>query len=71
MSEYTQFGLEVKAKLLGPPRRTQSWLASQVSEQTGMFVDGAYLSKILTGQRNAPLIVQAIREVLNLPAESA
>ena len=32
-----------------------------------MFVDDAYLSKILTGQRNAPKIVQAIREILDLP----
>lgn len=30
MAEYTAFGLEVKTKLLGPPNRTQTWLAEQV-----------------------------------------
>lgn len=68
MAEYTAFGLEVKTKLLGPPNRTQSWLAEQVSEATGMYVDSAYISRILTGQRNAPKVVQAIREILDLPA---
>lgn len=68
MAEYTAFGLEVKTKLLGPPNRTQSWLAEQVSAATGMYVDSAYISRILTGQRNAPKVVQAIREILDLPA---
>ena len=49
MAEYTTLGLAVKTKLLGPPGRTQAWLAEQVSEATGMYVDSAYLSKILTG----------------------
>ena len=66
MAEYTAFGLEVKTKLLGPPNRTQTWLADQVSQATGMYVDPAYLSRILTGQRNAPKIVQAIRDILNI-----
>lgn len=66
MAEYTAFGLEVKTKLLGPPNRTQTWLAEQVSEATGMYVDSAYLSRILTGQRNAPKVVQAIREILGI-----
>lgn len=67
MAEYTDFGLEVKTKLLGPPNRTQTWLADQVSKATGMYVDTAYLSKILTGQRNAPKIVQEIRRILEIP----
>lgn len=70
MSKYSQFGLEVKTKLLGPPTRTQAWLAEQVREKTGLYVDDAYLSKILTGQRSAPKIVGAIREILNLPDAS-
>ena len=67
MAEYTGFGLEVKTKLLGPPNRTQMWLAEEASRVTGMYVDSAYISKILTGQRNAPKVVQAIREILDLP----
>ena len=70
MAEYTSFGLEVKTKLLGPPTRTQGWLVEQLRKTTGLYVDDAYLSKILTGQRSAPKIVQAIREILGL-SESA
>lgn len=66
MAEYTRFGLEVKTKLLGPPAKTQAWLSEQVQAKTGMYVDDAYISKILTGQRNSPKIVQAIREILDL-----
>ncbi|MCI9368628.1 MAG: XRE family transcriptional regulator [Oscillospiraceae bacterium] len=69
MAEYTSFGLAVKTKLLGPPSRTQAWLVDEVRAATGLYVDGAYISKILTGQRNAPKIVQAIREILNLPEQ--
>lgn len=67
MAEYTGFGLAVKTKLLGPPTKTQAWLANEVKTVTGLYVDDAYISKILTGQRNAPKIVQAIREILDLP----
>lgn len=70
MAEYTRFGLAVKTKLLGPPAKTQAQLAKEVSALTGLYVDDAYLSKILTGQRNAPKITQAIREILELPDES-
>ncbi len=66
MADYTRFGLEVKTKLLSSPVRTQTWLAEQVSEKTGLYVDAPYLSKILTGQRAAPKIVAAIREILEL-----
>ena len=67
MAEYTRFGLEVKTKLLGPPTHTQAWLANEVRTTTGLYVDDAYISKILTGQRSAPKIVQAIREILDIP----
>lgn len=66
MAEYTDFGLSVKTKLLGPPTRTQAWLTEEVRAATGMYVDDAYISKILTGQRRAPKVVQAIQEILGL-----
>lgn len=69
MAQLTSFGTEVKKRLLGPPRRTQTWLAGEVSSRTGLVVDDSYLSKILTGQRNAPKVVQAIQEILNIPNE--
>lgn len=67
MSEYTPFGLAVKTKLIGPPKRTQTWLVNEIKKVTGLYCDDAYLSNILTGQRNAPKITQAIREILDLP----
>lgn len=66
MAEYSSFGLVVKTKLLGPPVRTQGWLAKEVSNKTGLFVDDSYLSKILTGQRSAPKIIRAICEILDI-----
>ena len=67
MADYTSFGLSVKAKLLGPPTRTQTWLVGEVRKATGLYVDSAYLSKILRGQRKAPRIVRAVCDVLELP----
>lgn len=66
-SKFTDFGLCVKTELLRRGKE-QKWLAERISEKTGLFVDNGYLYKILTGQRNAPKVVQAIREILDLPA---
>jgi hypothetical protein len=62
---FTDFGLCVKTELL---RRglEQKQLEQFVNERTGKYVDSGYMYKILTGQRNAPKIVQAIREILDL-----
>lgn len=64
-SKYSDFGLSVKTELL---RRgeTQKWLEERVTEATGLFVDSGYMYKILTGQRDAPKIVTAIREILGM-----
>ena len=64
-SKFTDFGLCVKTELLRLGKE-QKWLEEQISEKTGLFVDGGYMYKILTGQRNAPKIVAAIREILNM-----
>lgn len=66
-SKFTDFGLCVKTELLRRGKE-QKWLEEQISAKTGLFVDNGYLYKILTGQRNAPKVVQAIREILELPA---
>jgi hypothetical protein len=65
-SKYTDFGLCVKTELLRQGK-TQNWLEQTVTNRTGLFVDSGYMYKILTGQRSAPKIVAAIREILNLP----
>ena len=64
-SKFTDFGLCVKTELLRTGK-DQKWLEEAVSEKTGMYVDHGYFYKILTGQRNAPKIVDAICEILNI-----
>lgn len=64
-SKFTEFGLDVKTKLLRMGKE-QKWLEAEISEKTGLFVDSGYLYKILTGKRNAPKIVKAIVEILDL-----
>lgn len=63
----TDFGLCVKTELL---RRgmEQKELEKRITATTGLYVDSGYIYKILTGQRNAPKVVQAIRDILDLPA---
>lgn len=63
--KFTPFGLCVKTELLRRGK-TQTWLMKRIGEDTGLFVDDSYLYKILTGQRNAPKIVQAIRDILEI-----
>ena len=65
MPKFTTFGLQVKIQLL-QTGRDQKWLEEAVSEKTGLYVDGGYMYKILTGQRNAPKIVAAICEILDI-----
>lgn len=64
--KFTPFGLCVKTELLRRGK-TQTWLMQRIGEDTGLFVDDGYLYKILTGQRNAPKIVKAIKEILEIP----
>lgn len=65
LSKYSDFGLSVKTKLLQIGKE-QKWLEEEVAERTGLFVDNGYMYKILTGQRNAPKIVEAIRDILGI-----
>lgn len=65
MANINDFGKEVKKKLIDLGK-TQSWLEVEIKERTGLFVDSGYLHKIFTGQRNAPKIVEAIKEILEI-----
>ena len=69
LSKFSDFGLCVKTKLL-QLGKDQKWLEEAISEKTGLFVDNGYMYKILTGQRNAPKIVAAICEILNIEADN-
>lgn len=63
----TEFSRAVKKRLIDLDKK-QTWLIQQVRERTGLYFDDSYLSKILTGKLATPRIVQAIREILDLPA---
>lgn len=65
LSKFTDFGLCIKTELLRLGK-DQKWLERTVHERTGLFVDNGYMYKILTGQRNAPKVVEAICEILNI-----
>ena len=65
MCKFTEFGLCVKDKLLRKGKE-QKWLEEEVTKLTGKFMDSGYMYKILTGQRSAPKIVQAICEILEI-----
>lgn len=64
-SKFSDFGLCVKTELLRRGKE-QKWLEEAVTEKTGLYVDSGYMYKILTGKRNAPKIVAAICEILEL-----
>ena len=68
LGKFSDFGLRVKTELLRTGR-DQKWLQGVVSEKTGLFVDNGYMYKILTGKRNAPKIVDAICEVMDISKE--
>ena len=65
LSKVSDFGLVVKTELL-KNRRSQKWLEEEITKRTGLFVDSGYMHKILTGQRNAPKIVESICDILNI-----
>lgn len=65
LSKFSDFGLCVKTKLLQMGKE-QKWLEETVSQKTGMFVDGGYMYKILTGKRTPSKIITAICEILDI-----
>ena len=68
--KFTPFGLCVRTELLRKGK-TQAWLEKEVTARTGLFLDDSYIYKIFTGQRSAPKIVKAIREILDIPEPEA
>lgn len=66
MAAITDFGKSVKIRLL-EEGRDQNWLIAQVRERTGLYFDSSYLWKIMHGKASTPGIVQAIRDILDLP----
>ena len=63
-----EFKLAVKHRLIDK-EMTQADMIRAVREKTGMFLDTSYLNKIYKGQKHSKKIIEAIREVLDLPTE--
>ena len=59
------FEYKVKNKLL-KMKRNQAWLIEEVKKKHNCFLDSAYMSKIISGKRQAPEIRKAICEVLGI-----
>lgn len=70
MKSATPFGKEVKKRLIDL-ERDQNWLIAQVKEKTGLFCDSSYLHKILTRERPARKLTQAICEILDIPIQQS
>ena len=69
MQKITSFGKEIGKRLIDIDL-TQKRLIQQVKERTGLYFDDSYLHKIKTGKLTSPKIVQAIREILDLPEQN-
>ena len=65
MTQYSDFSTEVRVALV---RRGWNFndLANAVQEKTSMFCDSAYISRIMSGDRNPPKIIAAIQEILGI-----
>lgn len=59
------FEKEIKKRLIDFDWTIET-LATEVSKKTGLFCDASYIFKIWRGERNAPKIVSAIKEILEL-----
>lgn len=69
LKQTTDLGKEIKKRLIDVGR-TQAWLIEKVKEKTGLYFDSSYMHKILVGELATPKVVQAICEVLDIPAKS-
>ena len=62
----TPFGKEIKKRLIDLDKN-HTWLIERVCVLTGLYFDRSYLHKIMTGKLDTPKVVQAIREILDIP----
>lgn len=64
----SQFGINVKIALM-QNQKTQKWLIDELKKETGLFVDGSLLYKVLTGKNNNPKLIIAIEKILHIKKE--
>lgn len=63
-----QYGKEIKKRLVDIDK-TQEWLISKVSKDTGLYFDRSYLHKVMVGKSNNPKIKASIEKVLSMAGE--
>jgi len=68
LAKLSAFGKDIGKRLIDLDK-PQIWLIEEVRNKTGLYFDDSYLYKIKTGKLTTPKVVQAIREILDLPAE--
>lgn len=64
------FGKKVKIALI-ERGKNQTWLVEEVAKRTGLYIDSAYMSRILSGQNRSPKIVNSICEILDIQDDDA
>lgn len=67
MAQITAFGKTIKRRLIDVEKQ-QAWLIDRVRCDTGLYFDGSYLYKVMTGQLSSCKIVNSICSILNIPA---
>ena len=65
MEKLCDFGKEIKKKLVDL-EQSQVWLIDKVKDDTGLYFDGSYLHKIITGVHRTPMIVLSICKILDI-----
>lgn len=66
MAQLTAFGKDIGKRLIDLDK-PQTWLIEEVRNKTGLYFDDSYMYKIKTGQLSTPKVIQAIRDILELP----
>lgn len=69
MAKLSAFGKDIGKRLIDLDK-PQIWLIEEVRNKTGLYFDDSYLYKIKTGKLTTPKVVQAIREILDLPKQN-
>lgn len=68
MAKVTEYGRKIKLSLMDAGK-TQTWLISEVQQETGLYFDGSYLYRIMYGTLRTPKIVAAINRILGIREE--
>lgn len=66
--DFAVFRRQIKHRLIDL-NKTQTWLCGEVTKRCGRYCDSSMLKKIYDGKLPGSIIIQTIREILELPEE--